>query len=771
MKNNNIKTMKKKILIALSIFSLGIGISAQTYTEITGTPFAGSTNPEMAFFDKDGDGDLDVVISSYYQTDYDVHADLYENDGNGNFTIVTSPFLGCHSGDIGVGDIDGDGDIDIIINGKSLTASLTTVYINDGAGNFTIKTNTGIMGLFGSLELEDMDGDGDLDLIVSGSSQPNYPYNQLTYSYENDGAGNFTATQIFPSNLLLTGIQVFDIDNDGDNDVLTSTPYNGKQLLFYENLNNSSYAPVDTLMTGVAGSLTLINVNGNNFTDIIIGGSVPGVYTNNGNKTFTQITANSFGTYSSQRYCVADFNGDGTEDFVVVGWRTNPSVKSSELYYNNGGGVFTQHTNPGFTPIRNGGVIAGDVNGNGDLEILILGMPSGGTGVEVHSLYQNPICVVAVPDANFKAYLVGNTAINTNGDTEIQCSEASAYTDTIDCNNLSISDLTGIEAFTGLTSLTCNSNTLTSLNIAQNTSLTFLNCNSNQISSVNISNNTLLKQLYIDHNNITNIDLSANIALEYFGSEYNSLTSLNLSTNSALVELYCDQNSITNLDFSNNLNLKQVFCSNNNIQTINLTNNTLLEGLFIDRNYNLTTLNLGANTALIDVNCFSTAVVSLDLSNSVNLNRLYFSDNQSATSLNLANTNTSGIGSFFANNCPNLSCIQVDDTVWSNANWTVSNGRIDATTSFSTNCSSTTGVQEFKSQLEIAVFPNPTNGLVTIKSTEKISSIELYNLMGQKVEQFQNTNTINISSFPNGIYTTKVFIGTSKPTMHKLVKE
>ena len=55
---------------------------------------------------------------------------------------------------------------------------------------------------------------------------------------------------------------------------------------------------------------------------------------------------------------------------------------------------------------------------------------------------------VNIPDANFKAYLVGNADINTNGDGEIQISEANGFTGSIDCSGLSISYLIGISAFT-----------------------------------------------------------------------------------------------------------------------------------------------------------------------------------------------------------------------------------------------------------------------------------------------------------------------------------
>lgn len=78
---------------------------------------------------------------------------------------------------------------------------------------------------------------------------------------------------------------------------------------------------------------------------------------------------------------------------------------------------------------------------------------------------------VNIPDANFKAYLVGNTLINTNGDTEIQVSEANAFADTINCSSQNISDLTGIEAFTNLVNLQFWDSNLSYLDLSQNVAL------------------------------------------------------------------------------------------------------------------------------------------------------------------------------------------------------------------------------------------------------------------------------------------------------------
>jgi hypothetical protein len=60
---------------------------------------------------------------------------------------------------------------------------------------------------------------------------------------------------------------------------------------------------------------------------------------------------------------------------------------------------------------------------------------------------------VTIPDANFKAALVNNSIINTNMDTEIQITEASAFNGMIDVSGLGITDLTGIEAFVLLDSI------------------------------------------------------------------------------------------------------------------------------------------------------------------------------------------------------------------------------------------------------------------------------------------------------------------------------
>jgi hypothetical protein len=158
---------------------------------------------------------------------------------------------------------------------------------------------------------------------------------------------------------------------------------------------------------------------------------------------------------------------------------------------------------------------------------------------------------VNIPDANFKAYLVGNSAINTNGDTEIQVSEATVFNGSIYCPNMNISDLTGIEDFTVLNALYCGGNQLTILDVSQNTFLNELSCGDNNLTSLDVSNN-----------------------IGYFSCANNQLTSLDVSNNIDLGHFSCANNQLTSLDVRNG--------NNSNILTFEVTNNPNLTCVNVD---------------------------------------------------------------------------------------------------------------------------------------------------------------------------------------------
>ena len=138
----------------------------------------------------------------------------------------------------------------------------------------------------------------------------------------------------------------------------------------------------------------------------------------------------------------------------------------------------------------------------------------------------------AIPDTNFEQKLIvlGHDDV-LDGSILTETAEVIAE---LDLRYSEISDLTGIEAFTALTTLELRDNTLTTLDVSANTALTTLDIRYNQLTVLNVSANTLLNSLEIRSNQFTVLDISTCIALTYLDVRYNQLTALDLSQNTLL---------------------------------------------------------------------------------------------------------------------------------------------------------------------------------------------------------------------------------------------
>lgn len=308
---------------------------------------------------------------------------------------------------------------------------------------------------------------------------------------------------------------------------------------------------------------------------------------------------------------------------------------------------------------------------------------------------------VNIPDPNFKAFLLGINSINTNMDTEIQVSEANAFTGGIDCTNMNITDLTGIEAFTALKHLTCRNNDISSLDLTQNTALEKLNCDQLYMESIDLTQNTALVELrckqnnfsvldltqnpsitllICDGNDLTSLDLHPQMNLEHLSAGNNNISSIDLTQHTALTGLFCLNNNISTLNTSQNTALETIRCEGNNITSLDISQNLALTTLWCSEN-NLTELYTDQNSALADLSCAFNDITSLDLSQNLALTQLSCSKNE-LTSMNLKNLSPNTLTNVFAYQNPNLSCIEVDDVAAAAAAWT----HIDAAASFNTDC-------------------------------------------------------------------------------------
>ncbi len=283
------------------------------------------------------------------------------------------------------------------------------------------------------------------------------------------------------------------------------------------------------------------------------------------------------------------------------------------------------------------------------------------TGLDAWTSF-NDICttepIVYIPDANFKAALVNNSSININMDGEIQVAEANSYAGMINVNSENISDLTGIEAFLNITSLECDYNQLTTLDVSNSTYLDVLFCSNNQLTSLDVSNNTFLTILVCHNNQLTSLDVSYNVYLYALALEGNQLTSIDLSDNTVLATLNLFNNQLTSLDVSNNTALNTIGCSNNQLTSLDVSNNLVLDIL----------------------HCEANQLTSLDVSNNTLLNELWCGYSSQLSNLNIKNTS---INQLYTLESPNLSCIEVDNVELTIIN--LVNG-VDSWTSFGSSC-------------------------------------------------------------------------------------
>ena len=261
-------------------------------------------------------------------------------------TSTRFPVQAEYTNYIAVGDIDADGDLDICFANGQGYSSLGTllkprIYINNGSGVFADQTDTrvaGITGCFRSAEFGDVDGDGDLDLLLAQD------YARQTMLLINNGLGVFTNETAGRVPTLNTGsarATFGDVDGDGDLD------------------------------------LALLNSGANRFSTT----GQPRLYMNDGTGRFTDATSTRLPTGAIAQQMDAlflDADGDFDLDLFIATRTTTPN--QSRLWINNGSGVFASTGNfPNDTTAY--AYDAGDIDNDGDLDLI--GVNAGTSNAEL----------------------------------------------------------------------------------------------------------------------------------------------------------------------------------------------------------------------------------------------------------------------------------------------------------------------------------------------------------------------------------------------------
>lgn len=394
-----------KTPIATIIFGILLcvvtNVYSQSFTEETSNPLIGVNGIRaIQLGDIDGDGDLDLIGISGVTT-----ARLFKNNGAGIYTEELNGFIADPIENLRFVDIEKDGDLDIFVIRNTSTTTINRVYDiyeNNGQGVLTKHQTTGITSAFDivahrlQFAFGDVDGDNDMDMTLSGLTTQ---FSAKIWRYD----GNYTFTQSFSGILQATDgkTQFADLDNDGDQDLLVIGQGPGGAV-YHKYFNNGtgtfSFGNADSLEGSFFGDFDLGDVDGDGDLDVVQVGSnrstgVMATHRNNGGGHFSSyfgVPAANYTVFSTVKF--ADFDNDGDLDIVGACKSATPDMN---IFLNSGTGTFSPMTGHSFGQIDfRTEVQVGDIDNDGDIDIIHTYQTTG-VGMYVTKIYKNDIATLS----------------------------------------------------------------------------------------------------------------------------------------------------------------------------------------------------------------------------------------------------------------------------------------------------------------------------------------------------------------------------------------
>src|SRR4051794_3325831 len=290
--------------------------------------YGGGSVIDMKTADVNHDGKADVIlVQEFGATGVSALITLLGN-GDGTYrppvkTPIATPGL------IAVADLDGDGQIDLVLNRQY---SVLETYRGNSDGSFTLRSTQNAANIITgtAMILTDLNGDGKLDLIGAMGVSGNFQTPLVTFLGKGDGTFAPGITQPGPYTESMNDIAIGDFNGDGRTDVIESS-FRDQRIATGKG-DGSFNAPV-TITSETSRAVVAGDFNGDGKLDYISTGLPTSLHLGNGNGTFTNGVTYNIG--ETVRPVAVDFDGDGKLDLVAPG---NDLVA---VMHGNGDGTFT----------------------------------------------------------------------------------------------------------------------------------------------------------------------------------------------------------------------------------------------------------------------------------------------------------------------------------------------------------------------------------------------------------------------------------------------